>query len=71
MMLRGHHAHRTWRHVTFLWGYMKDKGFSTPPRDIDELRGTIIREFNALVTTTAWFHSTESARYAQANNALY
>ena len=32
----------------FLWGYIKDKVFSTPPRDIDELRQKIIREFNAL-----------------------
>ena len=27
---------------------MKDKVFSTPPRDIDELREKIVREFNAL-----------------------
>ncbi len=32
----------------FLWGYIKDKVFSSPPRDIDELRQKIIREFNAL-----------------------
>ena len=32
----------------FLWGYIKDKVFSTPPRDIDDLRQKIIREFNAL-----------------------
>ena len=32
----------------FLWGYIKDKVFSIPPRDIDELRQKIIREFNAL-----------------------
>ena len=27
---------------------MKDKFFSTPPRDIDELREKIVREFKAL-----------------------
>ena len=27
---------------------MKDKVFSTPPHDIDELREKIVREFNAL-----------------------
>ena len=32
----------------FLWGYIKDKVFSSPPRDIDELRQKIIREFNTL-----------------------
>ena len=32
----------------FLWGYIKNKVFSTPPRDIDDLRQEIIREFNAL-----------------------
>ena len=32
----------------FLWGYIKDKVFSTPPRDIHELRQKLIREFNAL-----------------------
>jgi hypothetical protein len=32
----------------FLWGYTKDKVFSSPPRNIDELRQRIIREFNTL-----------------------
>ena len=32
----------------FLWGYIKDKVFSTPPRNIDDLRQKIIRKFNAL-----------------------
>ena len=32
----------------FLWGYLKDKVFSTPPQNIDELRQKIIEEFNAL-----------------------
>ncbi len=37
---------------------------------IDELRETIIREFNALRQQPA-LHSTDSARYAQVDNALY
>jgi hypothetical protein len=28
----------------FLWGYLKDKVFSTPPQNIDELRQRIDRE---------------------------
>ena len=32
----------------FLWGYLKDKVFSTPPREINELRQRIVDEFNAL-----------------------
>jgi hypothetical protein len=33
----------------FLWGYLKDKVFSTPPaQNINELRQRIVREFDAL-----------------------
>ena len=32
----------------FLWGYLKDKIFATPPHDIDALRQRIIEEFDAL-----------------------
>jgi hypothetical protein len=32
----------------FLWGYLKDKVFSTPPQNINELRQKIVREFDAL-----------------------
>ena len=50
---------------------MKDKVFSTPPRDVEELlREKIVREFNALREQPAFIHSTGSARYAQTNNAL-
>ncbi len=37
---------------------MKDKIFSAPPRDIDELRETIIREFNALRQQPAFIQRT-------------
>ena len=30
----------------FLWGYLKDKVFSTPPQNINELRQKIVREFD-------------------------
>jgi hypothetical protein len=32
----------------FLWGYLKDKVFSTPPQNIQDLRQKIIEQFNAL-----------------------
>ena len=32
----------------FLWGYLKDKVFSTSPQNIDELRQRIVNTFNAL-----------------------
>ena len=32
----------------FLWGYVKDKVFSTSPHDINELRQRIVDEFDAL-----------------------
>jgi hypothetical protein len=32
----------------FLWGYLKDKVFSTPLQNINELRQKIVREFDAL-----------------------
>ena len=48
----------------FLWGYMKDKVFSTPPRDVDELREKIGPRIQCL-TRTACLHSTGSTRYAQ------
>ena len=32
----------------FMWGYLKNKVFSTPPQNIDELRQKIIDEFTAL-----------------------
>ena len=32
----------------FLWGYLKNKVFTTPPENIDVLRQRIIEEFNAL-----------------------
>ena len=32
----------------FLWGYLKSKVFTTPPRDIATLRQRIIDEFDAL-----------------------
>lgn len=32
----------------FLWGYLKDKVFSRPPENIEELRQRIIEEFNTL-----------------------
>ena len=32
----------------FLWGYLKNKMFTTPPENIDVLRQRIIEEFNAL-----------------------
>ena len=32
----------------FLWGYMKQKVYQTPPNDIFELRGRIINQFNEL-----------------------
>ena len=31
-----------------MWGYLKNKVFSTPPQNIDELRQKIIDEFTAL-----------------------
>jgi hypothetical protein len=32
----------------FLWGYIKNKVFTTPPENIDVLRQRIIEEFNDL-----------------------
>mgnify|MGYP000680589583 CR=1 FL=1 len=32
----------------FFWGHLKNKVFSTPPRDIDELRNRITNEVNVL-----------------------
>jgi hypothetical protein len=34
----GHHVHRTLPLWTFLWGYVKNKVYSTPVPDIDTLK---------------------------------
>ena len=33
----------------FLWGYIKSKVYTSPPRDLVDLRMRIIREFEALI----------------------
>ena len=34
--------------MTFLWGYLQDKVFSTPPCEINELHQRIVDKFNVL-----------------------
>ena len=44
----------------FLWGYVKDKVFATPPQNINELRQRIGREFDALREQPAFIRRAES-----------
>ena len=45
----GHHVHRIWPLNFFLWGYAKDRVFTTPVNDIGELQ-TRIRGVIATIT---------------------
>ena len=40
---------REWPCDFFLWGYIKSKVYTSPPRDLVDLRMRIIREFEALI----------------------
>jgi hypothetical protein len=48
----GHHVHRTLSLWTFLWGYVKDKVYSTPVPDTDILKARI-RDALAVVAEEA------------------
>ena len=49
----------------FMWGYLKDKVFSTPPRSVDEYRQTIVNEFNALKEQPAVIRRAERHTHKQ------